>query len=128
MRLALEVQGKPSGRAKRLADDTLVFRRGRNETGRVIGDATLLDLVEDALSGRTSDAPTKLRLPKSLPSFHAVAQARATEVSDLLSEGRRLVEEVERLVCALYEVPDDLTDAIVAHAVARAGTSTRADS
>jgi len=41
----------------------------------------------------------------------------------LLGEGRRLVEEIERLVCALYDLPAELTDAVVAHAVARAGSS-----
>ena len=33
------------------------------------------------------------------------------------------MEEVERLVCALYEVPDDLTEEIVERAIQRAGTS-----
>jgi hypothetical protein len=41
-------------------------------------------------------------------------------VQALLREGRTLVERVERLVCGLYGVPEDLTDAVVDHAVARA--------
>ena len=35
-------------------------------------------------------------------------------------KGGDLVEQVERLVCAIYDVPDDLADQIVAHAVRRA--------
>ena len=48
-------------------------------------------------------------------------------VHDLLAGGRRLVEEVERLVCALYDLSDELTEKVVAHAVARAGTSAHAE-
>jgi hypothetical protein len=41
--------------------------------------------------------------------------------SSFLEEGRVLVEVAERLVRALYAIPEDLTDEVVAHAVARAG-------
>jgi hypothetical protein len=37
------------------------------------------------------------------------------------------VEQVERLVCALYDVPADLTEDVVAHAVARAASQTPSD-
>lgn len=48
-------------------------------------------------------------------------------VHDLLAEGRRLVEEVERLVCAFYDLLDELTEKVVAYAVARAGASAHAE-
>lgn len=37
-----------------------------------------------------------------------------------LSDGRALVESVERLVCRLYGLPRELEDAVVDHAIARA--------
>lgn len=37
------------------------------------------------------------------------------------------MEQIERLVCALYDVPAELTNAVVAHAVARAGSGLTAD-
>jgi len=46
--------------------------------------------------------------------------AVAAEVSALLADGRRLVEQVERLVCGLYDLPAELTDAVIEHAVKRA--------
>jgi len=49
----------------------------------------------------------------------AESQAVAAATT-LLLEGRKLVEEVERLVCALYDASSDLTEAVVEHAVARA--------
>lgn len=33
------------------------------------------------------------------------------------------MEKVERLVCALYGLPGELTDEVAAHAVARAGSA-----
>ena len=42
------------------------------------------------------------------------------EVSKPLAEARVQVEQVERLVCALHGVPDELTEAVVEHAVRRA--------
>jgi hypothetical protein len=38
-------------------------------------------------------------------------------------KGRSLGEEVERVVCSLYDVPEDLTEEVVAHAVRRAGAA-----
>ena len=60
-------------------------------------------------------------LPKDLTAFAQQVEARRQAVSRLLAEGRALVEEVERLVCALYDVSDDLTEQVVAHAVRRSG-------
>jgi len=41
---------------------------------------------------------------------------------------KTIVERIERLVHALYDVSDDLTEEVVAHAVARADSSTPTDS
>jgi hypothetical protein len=59
--------------------------------------------------------------------LRALVEARTGEVSELLAEGRSLVEEIERLVCALYGVPDDLVDEVVAHAVTRAASAVAPD-
>ena len=59
-------------------------------------------------------------LPKDLEVFARLAEERATVVSKLLAEGREKVERVERLVCALYGLPDELTEDVVQHAIARA--------
>ena len=45
----------------------------------------------------------------------------------LVEEGRLLVELVERLVCRLYDVPDKLTERVIASAVARAGAGNESD-
>jgi len=46
---------------------------------------------------------------------------RARRAEGLLDEGRTKVEQVERLVCDLYDLDDELTGAVIAHAVERAG-------
>ncbi len=121
----LDVLGEPSGRAKRLDVRTLTFRRGGKETGRVGGDPARLDLLWRLLGGPVDDARS-VTLPRDLERFEERKRERAELVVRLLAEGRRLVEEVERLVCALYEVPDELTEAVIEHAVARAGLGVRA--
>jgi hypothetical protein len=126
VRIALEVHGSPAGRSSRSAPGTLAFRRGREETGRVEGEPTLLDLLESMLAGKAHDDPASLLLPKSLALLEDTAARRVSEVERLLDEGRRLVEEVERLVCALYDVPDDLAEAVVAHAHERAARAASA--
>ena len=60
-------------------------------------------------------------LPRDLKAFEKRMGERTKLVAGLLAEGRHMVEEVERLVCALYDVPDALTEEVVAHAVVRAG-------
>ena len=65
-----------------------------------------------------------LLLPKDLDTFEQLAAERQDEIAGLLAEGRELVERVERLVCALYDVPDELTDEVVAHAAERAASGT----
>jgi hypothetical protein len=59
-------------------------------------------------------------LPKDLSLFAVRIRDRTDLVQTPLVEGGDLVEQVERLVCAIYDVPDDLADQIVAHAVRRA--------
>jgi hypothetical protein len=115
-----DAPGKPA----RLGPETLVFRRGQVETGRVTGPAARLDLLE-AVVGRTRpEDVSAVVLPRDLVAFDQLATRRTSETAGLLAEGRRLVQEVERLVCALYGVPDELTEAVVEHAVARAGFGT----
>jgi len=122
----LAVVGSPAGRPHRADSDTLAFRRGREETGRVTGDPGRLDLLEEMI-GRTAESVSSIVLPKDLAAFAAESAARVARVSHLLADGRRQVERVERLVCALYGLPDELTDAVVEHAVERARRSTPAD-
>lgn len=116
----LKVIGRPSGRPSREAPDALAFRRGRDETGRVAGDPARLDLLADVVGVGPVDDVAAVLLPKDMEPFEVAASNRAAVVVDLLATGRRLVEKVERLVCALYDVPDDLTEAVVEHALTRA--------
>lgn len=115
----LQVEGRPSGTPRRTADDTVVFRRGRDETGRVVGDPARLDLLLEIVGARSDDVGSVL-VPKDLAAFETVSADRVRVVSDRLAEGREKVEQVERLVCALYGVPEELTEAVVQHAVDRA--------
>jgi hypothetical protein len=121
----LDVIGRPSGRPRREARDTLAFRRGREETGRVVGDPARLDLLAEIVGDGPVDDVSAVLLPKDMARLEVAASDRAALVVDLLTTGRRLVEKVERLVCALYDVPDDLTEAVVEHAVTRASKASR---
>ena len=118
--LGLELLSTPVGKAVRESLDALAFRYKRELAARVRGGEARLALLSALLgAGAVEDLPGAL-LPRDLEAFEARVRERAELVAGLLTEGRRLVEEVERLVCALFEVPDDLTDEVVAHAVARA--------
>ena len=119
MRLTSALGPAPLGRPTRRGPHSLVFRRGRQDTGRITGDPPVLDLLQTVLDARTED-PGGVLLPKDLDAFAMLVEARTAEIAELLMEGRRLVEEVERLVCALYAVPDELTDEVIEHAVRRA--------
>ena len=101
----------------------LVFRRGPHETARVEGDRDRLDLLEEIVGKRLQLDLGSFLLPNDVVAFEGRIEERENAVSGLLEEGRQLVEEVERVVCALYDVPDELTEEIVAHAVRRAGGS-----
>ncbi|MGH3031053.1 MAG: hypothetical protein ACRDNE_09870 [Gaiellaceae bacterium] len=120
----LEIVGSGAGRVHREGPRVLVVKRGGKEIARVEGPTERIDLLSELLGDRTPDDLAGVLLPKDLPAFEQLAAERAKVVGDLLAEGRRLVEEVERLVCALYEVPGELADEVVVHAVRRAARAT----
>jgi hypothetical protein len=98
----------------------LSFRRGQPETGQVSGSAQRLDLLQSLIGdGSVSDVGSII-LPRDAATFAAKREAVLTEVQILLQQGRELVERIERLVCALFDVPDELADEVVEHAVTRA--------
>ena len=84
-------------------------------------------MLEATIGGKAVDDVSDVELPKDVAGLVLLAAERAEIVHGLLADGRRLVEQIERLVCALYDVPDELTDEVIAHAAARAGVSTPAD-
>lgn len=98
---------------------TLELRRGRRAIGRIVGDRARLDLLERILDGKSDELLAETRLPKDAAAFAPSIEKRRQLVQGLLDDGRDLVERVERLACAIYDVPDDLTEQIVAHAVRR---------
>ena len=105
-------------------DGALVFTHSRRVTARVDGSHDRVALLQDLL-GTARLMPDDLlsaRMPASLSGFGEEIARRQGEIDDLLTVGRELVEVVERLVCALYGVPDALTDLVVESAVTRAGT------
>jgi hypothetical protein len=112
-----------------LEDGALVFTHSRRVTARVEGPRDRLALLQDLLAaGRLM--PEDLfaaRMPANLAAFSDEVAARQAEIDNLLAVGRELVEVVERLVCALYGVPDALTDLVVESAVTRAGTVAQQD-
>ncbi|MGO9320713.1 MAG: N-6 DNA methylase [Solirubrobacteraceae bacterium] len=108
----------------RFEDGALVFTHSRRTTARVDGPHDRVALLQDLLgAGRLMpDDLLSVRMPASLGAFSEEIARRQGEIDDLLAVGRELVEVVERLVCALYGVPDALTDLVVESAVTRAGT------
>ena len=121
------VAAESLGRPRREAPDRLVFHRARQETAMVTGDPKRLDLLEELVGGRAPDDLFALVLPRDVAQLDRLATERKKLVEDLLAEGRKLVERVERLVCALHDLPDELTEEVVAHAVARAAGSEPVD-
>jgi hypothetical protein len=103
----------------RTAPDRVELRRGRAAIGSITGPPERLDVVVEVLGEVVDESVLDVVLPKDRDAFERFVQKRAEHVEALLTEGRELVEEVERLVCAIYGVPSDLTDRIVDHAVAR---------
>jgi hypothetical protein len=97
----------------------LSFAGGSACFGRVTGDPRRLDLLEHVLGGRAAEGFLDTLLPKDMSAFEERISERRRQVEALLLEGRELVERVERLVCALYEVPDDLTEQVIARAIRR---------
>jgi hypothetical protein len=97
------------------------LHRGKKVVGRVTGDAKRLDLLELVLGGKADERVGDTLLPKDAAAFERSCEERRRVVQALLDEGRELVERVERLVCALYDVSDDLTQQVVDHAIRRSG-------
>ena len=108
----------------RLEDNALVFTYARTTTARVEGPHDRLALLKETLgSGRLLPEDLRsMRLPANLDAFEQEMGRRQKEIDQLLGDGRRLVELVERLVCALYHVPDELTELVVETAVVRSGS------
>lgn len=107
----------------RLEEHALVFTRARQTTASVEGPHDRLALLQ-AVLGTERLMPDDLlsaRMPLSLDAFAGEVDRRQREIDELLHGGRRLVEAVERLVCALYGLPGELTDLVVESAVRRAG-------
>ena len=80
----------------------------------------MIDLLMEIIGTSAADDVGSILLPKDPAAFERLADDRAETVAELLAEGRAKVERVERLVCALYGLPDELTDAVVQHAIERA--------
>lgn len=126
--LALSVNTDGALGHARIEDGDLIFRHARRLTARVEGPPERLALLAD-LIGTRRIMPEDLRttiVPASLTMLAAEVVRSQDQIDGLLDIGRRLVESVERLVCALYGVPDPLTDLVVESAVARAGTVAQA--
>lgn len=110
-------------------EDSLVFRYRRQIAARVDGPEEKLMLLAALLEDTAKLMPADLieaEVPRSIETFKALVEKAQAEIEGRLVEGRALVEAAERLVCALYAVPADLEDEVVAHAVARANASSAA--
>jgi hypothetical protein len=126
---ALEVEvatDGPLGRAE-IHGNVMRFTRARKETARVEGPAERLSVLDELVAGRSlmPHDLAGLLLPRDLGAFDHHVEERMREVTELLDEGRALVEAVERLVCRLYAVPPDLEEAVLAHAATRAQAGSR---
>lgn len=113
-----------------LEEGALVFRYSRKQVARIMGPTDKLMLLSEIASGIGRLMPNdllKIELPRDVPAFRTEVESTREKVAALISAGRILVEIAERLVCALYGVPSDLTDEVVAHAVARASASPAAE-
>jgi hypothetical protein len=110
------------GRAQ-MEEGALVFRYRRQKVARVVGPAEKLTLLAELCSDLDRPLPAdllKVEVPREVARFKEEVDAATAEVRRLLAEGRQMVEAAERLVCALYAVPKELEDEVVAHALARA--------
>lgn len=102
-----------------------MFSYRRRPVARVDGPAEKLMLLAELLADTAKLQPADLlatEVPRDIEAFRAGVESAGEEVGRLLGDGRVLVEGVERLVCALYAIPLDLTDEVVAHATTRAAT------
>ena len=115
----MEIPEPGRARLERASPTVLELRTGKRALGRISGDRRRLDLIGRLLGDKVDERVLDTILPKDADAFEWRVEERRTLVSGLLAEGRDLVEQVERLVCAIYDVPPDLTDEVVAHAVRR---------
>jgi len=117
----IETDG-PLGRCS-FVDGQLLFRHGRHNTARVDGPEAKLMVLAELVGDRTRLMPAELlalEVPRSVDDFHSGVESVQAEIERLLADGRALVEAAESLVCALYAVPAELADKVVAHAATRA--------
>jgi hypothetical protein len=119
-RLEVDVRSVPMGRARREGPQSVELKRGREVTAVIEGPADLLELLTEVVGSSVVHDVREIVLPKDLGAFARLEHDVASETTSLLAEGARLVEQVERLVCGLYDVPADLTEAVVDHARQRA--------
>lgn len=117
--LEFEEVDRAPAKVVRVDARSLELRRGRRAIGRIVGDRPRLDLLEHILDGKSDELVADTRLPKDAAAFAAQIEERRRVVQGLLDTGRELVERVERLICVIYDVPEDLTEQVVAHAVSR---------
>jgi|GEM_PF-2265953 len=104
----------------------LTFAYRRKVVARVTGPTPKLMLLAELLADPKKLMPADLlaaEVPRDVDRFKADVEETGTEVASLLNQGRSLVEAAERLVCALYAVPPELENEVVAHAVSRAAAS-----
>jgi hypothetical protein len=108
-----------------LEGDKLVFRYRQKPVAEVDGPRTKLMLLGELLADRRLGPADLLaaEVPRDVEAFRTGVESGTAEVTDLIAEGRILVEAAERLVCALYAVPTDLEDEVVSHATARANAA-----
>lgn len=112
-----------------LEDGALTFRHAFRITARIEGPTDRVALLADLL-GAARMMPEDLRsarVPVGLDAFAEEVTRRQDEIDDLLGIGRHLVEAVERIVCRLYGLTDQLADLVVESAVVRAGTVAQRD-
>ncbi|MGK2939476.1 MAG: Eco57I restriction-modification methylase domain-containing protein [Solirubrobacteraceae bacterium] len=123
LRLEIVTDG-PLGRAT-MQDGLLRFTHARKRTATVAGPPARLELLRALLpAGRLlPDQLRSLQLPTDLDDFAAEVEQEQRHIDELLATGRLYAEAVERLVCALYGVPEPLTEKVIESAVVRAGAA-----
>lgn len=121
--LTADVEGEGVLGRPRKANGILELVYSRKVTARIEGPSSRLDLLEENLARMDRILGTDLlraRLPKDVAAFDQAIDEEAAKVRGLLQEGRSFVEAAERIVCALFDLPEDLEDEVVSHAIARA--------
>jgi hypothetical protein len=119
--LRVEIPEPGPARVVRAAPNTLELRAARRVVGRVVGTRERIDLLAHALGAKVDEHVLDSLMPKDIAAFGSLVESRRADIEARLREGRELVERIERLVCAVYDAPEDLTEQVVEHAVRRAG-------